>query len=165
MHNYFFWANWAQSICGICVICINCVIYSWNLKCGHAWASMRLNNECLFYCKKQWMVFDRQRNQGLVFVSSLCAHAIVFKQEWSNDILRRSLQVDGPCEQPRPSAHKDHGHAKRKLKKVNANPSARWSCCRSRWNTVMAADASCLTCCSKLFVRQIIDEAWWDGLS
>ena len=130
---------------------------------GHQWGWTM--SACSNYCKKQWMVFDRQRNQGLVFVSSLCAHAIVFKQEWSNDSLRRSLQVDGPCEQPQPSAHKHHGYAKRKLKKVNANPSARWSCCRSRWNTVMAADASCLTCCSKLFGRQIIDEAWWDGLS
>ena len=130
---------------------------------GHQWGWTM--SACSNYCKKQWMVFDRQRNQGLVFVSSLCAHAIVLKQEWSNDSLRRSLQVDGPCEQPQPSAHKHHGYAKRKLIKVNANPSARWSCCRSRWNTVMAADASCLTCCSKLFGRQIIDEAWWDGLS
>ena len=97
---------------------------------GHQWGWTM--SACSNYCKKQWMVFDRQRNQGLVFVSSLCAHAIVFKQEWSNDSLRRSLQVDGPCEQPWPSAHKDHSHAKRKLKKVNANPSARWSCCRSR---------------------------------
>lgn len=131
---------------------------------GHQWGWTM--SACSNYCKKQWMVFDRQRNQGLVFVSSLWAHAVVFylSKNEAMTFLRRSLQVDGPCEQPWPSAHKDHSHAKRKLKKVNANPSARWSCCRSRWNTVMAADASCL-CCSKLFVRQIIDEAWWDGLS
>ena len=98
------------------------------------WHLCHLYQLCHVLLQKAVNGFDRQRNQGLVFVSSLWAHAVVFylSKNEAMTFLRRSLQVDGPCEQPWPSAHKDHSHAKRKLKKVNANPSARWSCCRSR---------------------------------
>ena len=88
------------------------------------WHLCHLYQLCHVLLQKAVNGFDRQRNQGLVFVSSLWAHAVVFylSKNEAMTFLRRSLQVDGPCEQPWPSAHKDHSHAKRKQKKVNANP-------------------------------------------